>query len=194
MQEIHNGYIITNKDLYMKKLIPLFWLLLFALLQFSGCSIDRYSTGDISKNPKVVKMEFKSIKDYEKIFTGVKIEPIPDKSAIKISWGSPKPEIGSIELGANKTFSMKYHRSLINRAPNVSIPVNFPNGHKHTAYLDTGFSGYGLLSGDIAIDNKLAVLPSGPLVQCSGVSGICFIPELNIGKAQIKDGIADYDE
>ncbi|MBN2590294.1 MAG: hypothetical protein JXA96_10565 [Sedimentisphaerales bacterium] len=178
----------------MNKFLPLFLFLQYALLQLSGCSIARYPTGDISKNPKAVLMELKSIKDYEKIFSGVKTEPIPGQNTVKITMSGLKPVIGSIELGSNKNFSAKYHRSLINQAPNVFIIVEFPNGRKYTAYLDTGCPGYGILTSDIVLDNKLAVLPSGPLIQFSGVSGICYIPVLNIGPAQIKDGIAFYDE
>jgi hypothetical protein len=178
----------------MNKSMSLFLFLLFALLQLSGCSIARYSTSDISKNPKVVKMEFKSVKDYEKIFSNVKIEPIPDKNALKITYSGLKPMIGSIEVGSNKTFSIKYRRSLIHPAPYVHIPVEFPNGRRYTAYLDTGCPGYCYLTSDIVLDNKLAVLPSGQLIKFSGVSGLCYIPILNTGPAQIKDGIALYDE
>ena len=172
---------------------PVLCLIFTTILNASGCSIARYQTGDISKNPEAVKMEFLSIKDYERVFTDVKTERIPGKNAVKIALGGLKHEIGSIELGANKTFSVKYHYSLIHQAPNVYIDVEFPNGRKYTAYLDTGCPGYSILTSDIVLDNKLPVLPNGPLIKTS-TSGICHIPELTIGPALIKDGLAFYEE
>ena len=80
-------------------------------------------------------MEFRSIEDYEKIFSDIKTELIPDENAIIITASGLKSEIRAIELGSNKIFSVKYHRS--NNAPHVSIPIEFPNGNKYAAYLDS---------------------------------------------------------
>ena len=94
------------------------------------------------------------------------------------------PFIREIDTKANKKFSVKYSRSSIDKSPNVYIPIEFTNGCKYRASVDSGFNGYVLLTPDIVIDNKLTILPS---------FSACSIPVLNFGPAQIKDALAYYD-
>lgn len=174
-------------------LIPL--LLQFVLMQLSGCSFAPYATVNISKNPALTHLDdFQSIKDVKRIFSNVEIEEsVSDTNTVIWKASNLKSGIGNIEIGPNKTFTIKYHRCLLHQAPNVRIPVKFPNGLKYSAYLDTGFNGYVALTSDIVLDNKLAILPVGPNLQ-SNASGICYIPALNIGPAQIKDTLGFYTE
>ena len=97
------------------------------------------------------------------------------------------------EFGNDKTFSVKYHRSIIYDASQATIPVEFSNGRKYIAYLDTGGPGYAILSSDIVIDNRF---PIWPAFYSDGNSsmGICYIPELKVGTAKIENIIAPYDE
>ncbi len=166
----------------MKRIITITLLLLSALVPLSGCSLAPYATADISKNPSLVHFDINNPP------FDVKKEYVQDKGKTRITL------IPKYELGANKTFSMKYHhRSLLHSAPNVSIIVEFPNGRKYAALLDTGFNESIFLTSDIVLDNKLAILPNGPYLQ-SNVSGICHIPVLKIGPAQIKDAGGVYWE
>ena len=190
-------------------------LLICAAMQLSGCSFDRYSTGDISKNPKAVCLDINDINDlkrlpfYElelkshnetlkvtfnesdknsKIDNFIKKIKATVKPGTKVEFAviyTFKSLIREIDTGGNKTFSVKYQTSLVSSDSQVLIPVEFPNGRKYIAYLDTGCPGYGMLTSDIVIDNNLEVIPK---------FGVCKVPLLNIGQAQIKDGIAYYDE
>ncbi len=199
----------------MNKFMPLFLFLQFALLQLSGCSIARYSTGDISKNSKVVHLNINDIQDlksfpfyelelgykdeklkvnFEQADRNSKIENFIKKIKANVKTGTKvdiavtyvvKPSIREIDTGDNKTFSVKYHRCMIHSAPQVYIPVEFPNGRKYIAYLDTGFNSIIILTSDIVVDNNLVVIP---------ICGACQIPILNIGQAQIKDATVFYDE
>ncbi len=175
----------------MKYFITYFCLL--TILQLSGCSIARYPTAAISKNPETVHLEFKSIVDLKKVFSDVKIQNDPNNKNIIIITCSGLNIFDKIKFDANNTSSIKYHRNLLYREPHVNIKLKLSNGHKHPVFFDTGFDGTILLSSDLALKNKLAIYPSGPMLPISS-SGICIIPELKIGSAQIKDIIAGYEE
>ena len=162
----------------MKRFVLVFLLLQFVLVQLAGCSIAPYPTGDISKNPSLAHFDMNNLP------FAVKIEHQQDEGK-KIMRAIPK-----YELGANKTFSIKYHRSLIYSAPNVNIFVEFPNGRKYAAYLDTGGPGVALLTSDIVLDNRYAIMP----VDSNSNVGICHIPELNIGSARIRDVMGYYEK
>ncbi len=163
----------------MKLIVPITIVLLFALMLIFGCSIAQYPTGDISKNPSLAHF------DVNNLPFDVKKEYQQDKG-ITIITVVPK-----FEPGANKTFSMKYHHSLIYSAPNVHIPVEFPNGRKYIAYLDTGLPFYVFLTSDIILDYKLSIWPMDPN---DTFKGLCHIPVLNIGPARIKDAAGYYWE
>ncbi len=154
-------------------------LLLFAQVQLSGCSYARYDTGDISKNPSLVHIDANNPKFFGKI-------TIINANKEEKTFTIRKKVIPKIELGVNKTFSMKY-----DSAPNVRIPVDFPNGRKYAAFLDSGFSEYILITSDVVLDNKLAISTIDPN---SGAQGICHIPAFNIGSAEIKDTVGYYWE
>ena len=161
----------------MNRIIIFFLFLQVTLIQLSGCSIARYPTEDISKNPKAIHMEFKGIEDFKKIFNDVNTEPIPGKNAVTIKWSGIN-KFNKIEFDTNKTSSIKYHRNIIYQAPHVNIKLELPNGRKHPVFFDTGFNGTILFSSDIALENKLEIYPSGSMLQ-TRTSGICIIPELN---------------
>ncbi len=163
----------------MKKLIPITLLLLFALMQSFGCSFAPYQTSNISKNPSLVHFDMNNPP------FDVKKEYVQDKGKTRTT------VIPKYELGVNKTFSIKYHRSFLHSAPKVSIPVEFPNGGKYAAYLDTG-SPVVVLTSDVVLDNKLAILPI--IDPNYTVRGICHIPVLFFGSAQIKDSAGYYTE
>ena len=197
------------KRLLILKVSVLFFIFT-ALFAISGCSYSRYPTGDISSNPTItrldsnsmpfytVRLEYKDKKIEEKIGPGTKnkifsdfVKEITANSDININFNDIKGTnfyysgIGDIELPDNKTFSIKYHHSLVRRAPHVHIPVGFSNGNQYPAYLDTGFYGYILLTSDIILDNKL------PIFQ---LTNLCHISELTFGDAKIKDALVNYDQ
>jgi hypothetical protein len=149
-------------------LVTLF--LLSALAQVSGCSFARYPVGALSRDPEVARIELKTIEDYRKMFSDVEIADRASDDGVTLKMSGVRPPI--IELGSDKTLSVKYHRSLICEAPQVHIILEFPNGRKYPAYLDTGAPGSMILTGDIVLDNKFVILPSGPSFQTSGVSGM----------------------
>jgi hypothetical protein len=136
----------------MKKTVQFILLSICFLLPLTGCAYTRYSTGDISKNPNVVRYEFQSREDLKRTFDKIEFkERIPDTNAIMLIVSGIKSSIKDIELGDTKTFSVKYHRSLVHEAPNVSISVEFPNGRKYPAMLDTGAPGYAILTTDVVL-------------------------------------------
>jgi hypothetical protein len=176
----------------MKKAVQIF-LSICLLVQLAGCAYTRYSTGDISKNPDVARYEFQSREDLKRTFDKIEFkERIPDTNAVMLVVSGIKSSIKDIELGETKTFSVKYHRSLVHEAPNVSIPVEFTNGRKYPAMLDTGAPGYIILTSDVVLHNKLSIWPIDS--NNYAVQGLCHIPELTIGAAKIKDAIVLYDE
>lgn len=199
----------------MKKALIISSLLILIAIQFSGCSIARYSTGDISKNPKVVCLDINDI-NVLKSFPFYELELKSQDDKLKVTFDQSdknskidnfikkiksnaepgtqvdigvtyviKPLITEVKTGENKTFSVKYHHDLIHSSQQISVPVEFPNGQKYTAFLDTGCPGYSLLTSDIVIDNNLEVIPK---------FGVCKIPILNIGQAQIKDETAFFEQ
>jgi len=117
------------------------------------------------------------------------IKPGTEKIGITIKYAY-ESVITDIDLPDNQTFSVKYHRCLLHDAPNISIPVEFPNGRKYIAYLDTGFDSSVILTSDIVIKNKLRILPIADMT----FQGMCHIPEFTIGSARIKDASAFYGE
>jgi hypothetical protein len=176
----------------MKKKVLSPMLLLFALSLFFGCSFAPYPTGDISKNPKVARYEFQSGEDLKRTFEKIEFkERKPDENQVVLVVSGIKSSIKNIEIG-NRTFPVKYHRSLVHEAPNVSILVEFPNGRKYPAFLDTGAPGYIIMTTDIVLDNKLSIWPID--LNNYTVQGLCHIPELTVGAAKINDAIALYEE
>ena len=195
----------------MKKYVTFFYLL--AILQLSGCSFSRYPIGDISKNPKTIYLDINDLNNL-KSFPFYELELAYKNEKLKVTFNQTdrndkidnfiktiksnvkqedkvaliytiKPLIREIDTGGNKTFSVKYQSSLMSSDSQVLIPVEFPNGRKYIAYLDTGFNANILIPSDIVVDNKLVVVPK---------SGACHIPVLNIGPAQVKDTIAFIDQ
>ena len=172
-----------KNDLNMNKFVPLFLFLQFALLQLSGCSLAVYPIDDITKSPSIV------LADVNKPpFADVKLvdrnDVNSDGSVIKETRIQVIPEI---ELELNTIFTMKYHRSLLYKAPNVNVPIKFPNGSKYIGTLDTGFGGSFLLTSDVALDNKLTIRP-----WLGGFIGIFHISDLSIGSAKILNAFGDY--
>ena len=166
-------------------------LLLPALLGLSGCSYAKFRTASVVKHPAITRLGFKSPDDARMLFHDVNAVYHPDKQAWAITasglkWGS----IQNIEFEAGKTFSVKYYRSFVHSAPNVSVPVEFPNGRKYVAYLDTGYCAYIQLSSDIVLANKLAIFP----VPGSSFQGICRIPKLKVGSVCLEDMTGQYEE
>ena len=155
------------------------FLLCFALFQLSGCSIATYPTADISENPSLVHFDINNPP------FDADIEYLIRNGAVDIKGMKVLPKF---EFGANTTFSVKYHRSKMFTAPNATIPVEFPNGLKYGAYLDTGFSEYILLTSDVVLDNKFSILP----ITNSVAQGLCHIPLFKIGTARIKDTAGFY--
>lgn len=157
---------------------PVLIALFLLLMQISGCSFGRYSTGDISKNPSLVNLDANSVRN----------ELVLDKTT-----GIARSRNTRVEFGSDKTFSVKYHRSVVYEAPNVNISVALPNGSKYVAYLDTGAPGYVIVGSDVVLDNKF---PIWPAFYSDGHTsmGICRIPELTVGAVKIKDIMAPYEE
>lgn len=176
----------------MNKFLPLFLFLQVALVQLSGCSLDIYPTDDISKNPKAIHIETKSLKDIQGLYSDVQTKFDPNSGRPYIVWnlGNYITKIPNIDTGDKKDFSLKYYRSLVHSAPNVSVMVEFPNGCKYPAMLDTGLSSNMLLTSDIVLDNKFMIHPiTGDTFQ-----GICRIPEMNVGDIKIENAQVFYYE
>jgi predicted DNA-binding protein (MmcQ/YjbR family) len=175
----------------MNKFVMLFLLLQFALLQLSGCSLAPYKTGDISKNSKVKHMEFKSIEDFKELFPDATFKH-KEGNIFTVIFNTTgyQTSIKNIDLAGEKEVSIKYYRSLVHKAPNVSVMLEFPNGNKYPAYLDTGFPVNILLTSDIVLDNKF---PIYPIKECT-FQGICKIPEMSIGDIKIEDTLVFYYE
>ncbi len=166
----------------MKRFVLVSLLLSFVLMQICGCSIDTYKTARISKNPSLARI------DVNNLPFDMQIERLPDNHINILILGSPK-----IEPGAGKTFSIKYHNSLLHSSPQVYVPVEFPNGRKYVAYVDTGCDLPVWLTSDIVVKNKLAILPVMSSADI-GFSGLCHIPSLKFGPAQIRDAVGFYIE
>lgn len=163
-------------------------LLPFALLGLSGCSIAPYRTADLSQNPAVARWEVKSRQDAQMLFSDVNAVHEDDGvlKASEVKWG----QIQNVAFEAGKTFSVEYHRSRLYPAPRVSIPVEFPGGREYVAYLDTGYSGHVLLTGDVVSANGLSIRP----IEGGGFPGVCRIPELKVGSIRLKNVTGTYDE
>ncbi len=166
----------------MKRYVLVLLLLLFTLMQICGCSIDAYKTARISKNTSLARI------DVNNLPFDLQIERLPDNHIKILKLGIPK-----VEPGANKTISIKYYNSLLHSAPQVYAPVEFPNGQKYIAYVDTGCDLPVWLTSDIVLKNKLAILP---VLSSSdvGFNGLCHIPCLKFGPAQIRDAVGFYIE
>jgi hypothetical protein len=176
----------------MKRIVPITLLLLSAQVQLSGCSYARYDTAHISKNPSLVHYELKK-EDLKRVFDKAEIkERTHDTNQVIFVASGIKSSIKDIEFSETKTFSVKYYHSLVHDAPNVNITVEFPNGRKYPAFLDTGCPGHIFLSSDVVLDNKLSIWP----VDSNNYTfqGLCHIPELTIGTAKIKDVFGFYEE
>ena len=167
----------------MKRFLPIALLSLSTLIQLSGCSINIYPIDDITKNPSIV------LADVNKPpFAGVRLIDRNDVNGNgSVITETRIQHVPKIELGTNTTFSMKYHRSLLHKAPNVGVPVEFPNGNKYIAVLDTGFNGTFYLTSDVVLDNELAIRP-----LFRGFVGIFHVPDLIIGSAKIPNAFGDY--
>jgi hypothetical protein len=163
----------------MKQNILITLLLISVLVQLSGCSYAPYPADDISKNPSLVHIDANNPRFFGKITI---INADGQENTITIR----KEVIPKLELGANKTFSLKY-----DSAPNVRIPVEFPNRCRYAAFLDSGFSGYILLTSDVVLENKFAI---SPISSNSTIQGICHIPAFNVGTAGVKDAAGFYWE
>ena len=173
----------------MKNFITFFYL--FAILQLSGCSINTYPTGDISKNPKAVKMEFRSIEDVKRLYPNANIDIQDDVATYSYYRYDYQEYIKNIDFNDENTISVKYYRSLIYTAPNVSVMLELPNGNKYPAYVDTGCPTNMLLTSDIVLENKFEILP---ITDNNKFQGICQIPEFNIGKIKVEDALVYYNE
>lgn len=166
-------------------------LLSLTLLGSAGCAVKSYSTADLSQNPELVHIEINGLQDAYTLFDGVKMVVRPetntwDWDATGVRWAG----IDCIEFEGAKTFSIDYHRSLLYRAPNVHIPVEFPDGRQYFAYLDTGFPVHIVLTSDIVLANKLPIYPfEGHTLQ-----GACRIAELKVGPTRVMDAVGAYFE
>ena len=163
----------------MKRFIPITLLSLSILVQLSGCSISTYPTANISENSSLVHFDINNPP------FDANIEYLLHNGAVDIKSMEVLPKI---DFGANTTFSVKYHRSRMFSPPNATIPLEFSNGLKYAAYLDTGFSEYILLTSDVVLDNKFSILP----ITNSLAQGLCHIPLFKIGPARIKDTAGFY--
>ena len=181
---------LFKKESHMNKSVTLFLFLQVALLQLSGCSISIYPTRDISKDPKAVKMEFKNPADFKRLYPNSTLKIQDRKFIVTYNTADYQTSIKNIDLAGEKEVSIKYHRSFLYDAPNVSVMVEFPNGNKYPAYVDTGFPVNILLTSDVVLDNKFEI---HPITGCT-FQGICKIPELNIGKIKVKDSLVFYYE
>ena len=176
----------------MNKFLPLFLFLQVALLHLSGCSLAPHTTADISKNPKAIHIETKSLEDIQGLYSDVQIKFDPNSSNSCLVWnlGNYITKIPNIDTGDKKEVSLKYYRSLVHSAPNVSVMVEFPNGRKYPAMLDTGFPVSMLLTSDVVLDNKFKIHP----ITGNTFQGICRIPEMNIGNIKIENAQVFYYE
>ncbi len=175
----------------MKNIVKLFLFLQLALLQLSGCSIAPHPTADISKNPKAVQMKFKSLADFKRLFPDAKFKHEGENAYTAIfNPAGYQTNIKNINPGDEKEVSVKYYRNFLHKAPNVSVLVEFPNGDKYPAYLDTGFPVSIMLTSDIVLDNKFEILP----IKGDTFQGICRIPELKVGKIKVEDALVFYYE
>ena len=159
-----------------------------ALLGLLGCSYAPYRTADLSQNPAVARWEVMSPPDAQMIHQDV--DAVHEGDDVLRASEVRRHRIQGVELEAGDTFSVKYHRSLFYPAPNVSIPVEFPNGREYVAYLDTGYAGNVLVTGDVVLANELPIRP----VEGGVFSGACRISELKVGSACLEDATAEYDE
>jgi len=176
----------------MKRNLLIVLLLLSVLIQLSGCSLAPHKTADISKNPKAIHIETKGLEDIQGLYSNVQTLIDPNTGNRGIAWdlSSYMTEIRNIEIGDNKEVTMKYYRNFVHSAPNVSVMVEFANGRKYPAALDTGFSVNILLTSDIVLDNKFKIHPlTGDTFQ-----GICRIPEMNVGDIKLEGIQACYYE
>ena len=207
----------------MKTIMTITLLSICTLVHLSGCSYSRYPTADISTNSSLahldinslpfykVKLEYrgkeiealiesgvenKELKDYiNEIKAGTDQEITYDylKENLKVT-AFYYPGIKDIELPDNKTYSMPYIRESKNEIA-AYILVEFPNGQKYRALLDTGMGTPVFLTSDIVLKNKLAILPNK--INDNGIKsngGLCHIPQLNFGSAKMIDALASYEQ
>ena len=166
-------------------------LLLPALLGLSGCAAGTYRTADISQDPELVHIQFKSLQDAYTLFDGIKMVIDPETKtlgwdATGVRWAGIK----SIEFEDGKTFSAGYYRSFLHRAPNSTIQVEFPGGHKYAAIVDTDFPVHIVLTSDIVVANELPIYP----FEDRPLQGACRIGELKVGSARVRDVAGAYRE
>lgn len=176
----------------MNKSLTFVLLLQLALMQLSGCSLAPHPTADISKNSKAIHIEVKTLEDFRKLFSNLQITLDPNMKMAKVVYNTKniKNGIGNIDPGPKEEVSLKYYRSLVHKAPNVSVYIEFPNGRKYPALVDTGFPVNILLTSDVVLDNKFAIYP---IKNCT-FQGICRIPQMNIGDIKVKDAQVYYYE
>ncbi len=163
------------------------------LVTLSGCSLGIYPTSDLSKDPQIGHMEFKSVSDVKRLFPNATFELKNDNTYIfKYNTGDIQTNIKCIDLRDEKTVSVKYHRNLVHDAPNVSVLLEFANSRKQPALLDTGFPVSILLTSDIVSNNQFIIYPlkgTGDTFQ-----GICKIPKFDVGNIKVEDALAYYCE
>ncbi|AQT66954.1 hypothetical protein STSP2_00092 [Anaerohalosphaera lusitana] len=67
----------------------------------------------------------------------------------------------------------------------IAVPGRLFNGREYSVLLDTGFPGYVLTNSLTVLENKLSVLPLGEADWYSAHMGVCEVPALYIGSAEI---------
>ena len=145
--------------------------LTLCVLSISGCSI-----GLVNSNS-------------EKELQGVKRLDLKE-GPVYVKWANDGSENGSIDyrssgIRLNQPCRVKYHKGYYNFLNLIVVEGKLPNGKKYNTWLDTGYGGYVLTNGLTVAENRLAVYPVGKVKGDNFDIGICHLPTVKMGQADI---------
>ena len=146
-----------------------------------GCAVKSYPTRDLSHISSLSHFDIKNPPS-----TRDTVVSTPDGNRVKLTtkftYQDPNDQNIHLDLQYRKEFN----------DGQVNIPVSI-NNEKFLALLDTGYSGIGLISSDIVLQENLSIYPFGNHGH-NVPQGFCHVPTFTVGTGRIYDATVKYTE